>query len=144
MAPKPNKKAAPKAKPKAKGKHPGGRPVKYKTAEEIQVVIDAYFTECDEKEEPYTITGLALATDMTRESLVNYGEKEEFFSTIKKAKLKCHNYAEKRLFSGGQAAGVIFNLKNNYGWKDKIEQEITGPDGKPLGIQVEFVEAKHD
>jgi hypothetical protein len=31
------------------------------SVEEMQVKIDTYFEECDKKEEPYTITGLALA-----------------------------------------------------------------------------------
>jgi hypothetical protein len=28
--------------------------------------------------------------------------------------------------------GVIFNLKNNYGWRDKNETEHTGPNGGPI------------
>jgi len=35
----------------------------------------------------------------------------------------------------------IFTAKNVLGWRDKMEQEITGVDGAPLltGIQVTFV-----
>ena len=37
---------------------------------------------------------------------------------------------------------AIFTAKNVLGWRDKIEQEITGKDGAPLsGIQVMFVNA---
>ena len=46
--------------------------------------------------------------------------------------MKCQQYAEEFLFVGKNAAGVIFNLKNNYGWRDKTEQELTGKDGKDL------------
>lgn len=107
---------------------PAGAPQKFKTPEEMQKQIDMYFLECDEKEDPYTITGLALALDTTRETLLDY-EKDnpkfaEFSDTIKKAKLKCQNYAEKRLFGQGQCAGVIFNMKNNYNWKDKTEHQV--------------------
>lgn len=72
---------------------------------------------------PYTITGLALALDTSRETLINYEDKEEYFDTIKRAKIKCQNYAERSLFST-TPTGPIFNLKNNYGWQDKTEQNI--------------------
>lgn len=98
-----------------------GRPAKYKNKEELQEKIDKYFRECDEKEEPYTVTGLGLALDMSRQDLINYSNKEDFFDTIKKAKQKVENYLEKRLIKDSSATGIIFNLKNNYGWKDKQE-----------------------
>ena len=91
----------------------------------MQKKIDAYFEECDAKGKPYTICGLALAVDMDRRSLLNYSEDDEFFLTIKKAKQKCEAYAEEQLYLGKNTAGVIFNMKNNYNWKDKTEQELT-------------------
>lgn len=99
-----------------------GRPLKFKTVEEMQEKIDAYFDECIEKEKPYTITGLALALDTTRETLLDYEDKDEFSDTVKKAKLRCENYAEEFLFKGKNVVGSIFNLKNNYKrWVDKQE-----------------------
>jgi hypothetical protein len=80
------------------------------------------------KQIPYTVTGLALALDTSRETLVNYEEKAEYFDTIKRAKEKIQNYLELNLNSTSPT-GTIFNLKNNYGWKDKTESEITNPDG---------------
>lgn len=76
---------------------------------------------------PYTITGLALALGTTRDLLIDYEDKEQFSDTIKEAKAKCHNFAERKLFEAN-ATGPIFNLKNNYGWKDKTEVDgtITG------------------
>jgi hypothetical protein len=40
-----------------------------------------------------------------------------------------------------QANFSIFTAKNVLGWRDKMEQEITGAEGAPLlqGIQVTFV-----
>ena len=35
-------------------KKPTGRPLRYKTNEELQEAIDNYFKMCDEKEKPYT------------------------------------------------------------------------------------------
>ena len=77
--------------------------------------IDEYFIECERTGEPYTITGLALALDLDRRSIVNYSDKDEFFPTIKKARLKIENYLEKRLIKDNSCTGIIFNLKNNYG-----------------------------
>lgn len=124
-------------------KHAGGRPPKYKKAKEMQEKIDKYFESCyrpvttliqgqqiilrDEKGEilkeqyrPFTITGLANALDMSRQSLLNYSEDEEFFDTIMCAKRKCEVYAEERLYDKDGNKGAIFSLSNNFdGWKDK-------------------------
>lgn len=107
-------------------KHAGGRPPKYKTKEEIQEKIDNYFKECQLNNKPYTITGLGLALDMSRQDLINYSKKEEFFDTIKRAKMRVENYLEERLINDSSATGIIFNLKNNYGWKDKQENVNVG------------------
>ena len=95
--------------------------MKFNSPQEIEKLADEYFKMCDEKGKPYTITGLALALDTDRRTLLNYEEKDDFFPTIKKVKQKVENYAEEKLFNGSNTAGVIFNLKNNYGWVDKQE-----------------------
>lgn len=102
---------------------------------------------------PYTVTGLALALDTTRETLIDYengnrdlGEDDEnydpdvakFSDTIKRAKEKIHNYLEKNLNSPSPT-GTIFNLKNNYGWKDKTETDITSGGEKIQGAMIEFI-----
>jgi hypothetical protein len=107
-------------------KNPVGRPLKYKTVEEMQKKIDAYFAMCDKKKEPYTITGLALALDFsTRAELINYQDREEYSNAVKKAKLKVEHQHDKLLISkNGQVTGLIFNLKNNFKWRDAVEVEV--------------------
>lgn len=102
-----------------------GRPLKFKSVKELQDKIDAYFSECEKKSRPLTITGLALALDCDRDTLLNYGKREEYFGTLIKARLMCQNYAEEFLFSGKNVAGAIFNLKNNYSWRDRQEIDHT-------------------
>lgn len=68
---------------------------------------------------PYTITGMAVFLGTTRDILIAYEKKKKFSNTIKVAKAKCHAYAEESLFIGKNPSGAIFNLKNNYGWKDE-------------------------
>lgn len=96
-----------------------GRPLKFKSVDELQEKIDKYFNETSREE--LSITGLALALDTDRSVLCDYQERDEFTNTIKKAKLKVENAYELRLIKRG-SSGDIFALKN-FGWKDKQEVE---------------------
>lgn len=124
-----------------------GRPLKFKTVKDLQKRIDAYFKRCDEHTRPwvtkqgtviqvpdpipYTVTGLAEALDTTRQTLLEYqgevaGREKKvpgFADAIRKAKLKCERFAEESLWQPKIATGVIFNLTNNYGWRNKQEVE---------------------
>ena len=99
-----------------------GRPKKYTSVEEVEKLIEKYFEECKTDKRPYTMSGLAYALDMDRKTLLNYSKNEDFFLTIKKAKDFVEQSLEEKLIStSGVATGIIFNLKNNYDWKDKQE-----------------------
>lgn len=107
----------------------GGRPPKWNNVQELKNQIDAYFLSLTNEDgtykKPPTITGLALALGTNRETLCNYEEKDEFFDTIKESKSRCEQWVEENAMLGkANATFSIFNLKNNYGWKDKTEQEI--------------------
>lgn len=104
---------------------PGGRPLKFKSAEELWEKADAYFQECKAASKPLTITGTALALDTTRDLLWHYEGRDEFSDTIAKIKLTVEAYAENQLYEGKNAAGPVFALKN-YGWQDKSGLDLTG------------------
>ena len=113
-----------------------GRKLKYKTPEEMQAAIDAYFKSCeghpllddegfpltDRNGNPYivdqrplTVTGLALALGFaTRQSLLDYEGKGKYQYIIQQAKLRIENYAEMRLYDKEGANGAKFNLQNNF------------------------------
>ena len=111
-----------------------GRPLKFKSVEELEKKIDNYFKYCEEKHKPLTITGLALAIGMTsRRQLLEYQRRDEFHNAIRKAKLICENYVEQYLFTGKNMAGAIFNLKNNYKWEEQTKLDLTSK-GKPLPL----------
>ena len=95
--------------------------LKYKTKEQLKKGIDDYFKKCDKNNKPYTISGLALSLGIDRRTLVNYSERDLFFPLIKNAKLKIQEMLEENLYRLGNNSGIIFNLKNNYGWRDNIE-----------------------
>lgn len=106
-----------------------GRPKAFKSVEELEALIDDYFAtdaymgEGDNRQFVPTISGLALHLDITTATLRNYGKDEDFFSTIKRAKQRVELSLEQRL-AGNNVAGSIFNLKNNFDWKDKTESDI--------------------
>jgi len=122
--------------------HPGGRPLKFQDVTELGRAIDAFFDMCDVTGDPYTITGLALALDTTRKSLTDYEHRPEFSATIKKAKTRVENYAEKRLFTG-QPTGPIFALKN-FDWSDKQDMNIGGQADNPVKMDttIEIIHVK--
>ncbi len=116
---------------------PAGRPVKYDSVEVVEGIINDYF-EGDAMAEigaatvfSPTMSGLAYALDLSRQGLLEYSNKQQFSDTIKKARQRVEVSLEQKL-AGSAVAGTIFNLKNNFGWKDKTEQELTGKDGAPL------------
>jgi len=135
-----------------------GRPLKFNTPEDMQKRIDLYFLSCRcrQEENPEllkglsnedlliiydiddtfpTVTGLALALDMSRRSLCDYEIKDEFIHAVKKAKQRVEAFIEQRLYHNN-ATGSIFNLKNNFGWKDKTESETYGKDGGAIEQKV--------
>ena len=122
-----------------------GRPLKYKTPEEMQRAVDAYFaTEAfvdigDNKMYCPTVSGLAYYLGMSTEALRNYGEKDAFLATVKGAKQRIEVALEQRLY-GNAVTGTIFNLKNNFGWKDKEPEEVKAQQK----IEIEFTQAKRD
>jgi hypothetical protein len=117
------------------------RPPKFNTPEEMQELIDAYFADRDTTDKPYTVTGLALALDTTRETLMDYQNKPGFSDTVKKAKARVEAYAEERLYYAN-AAGAIFALKN-FGWSDKQELNLGGQEDNPIRnkVTIELVRA---
>jgi hypothetical protein len=115
---------------------------KYKTVEEMDKVIENYFKECDDNDEPYTITGLAIRLGFYgRQELLNYldyvDENEKTYSdSIKRAKARCEEKLIKNMLTNkyNPTAG-IFVLKNNYGYKDKQEVENSGTQSMVISIQ---------
>ena len=99
-----------------------GRPRAFKSVEEVEEKINAYFNYCEEKKKPYTMSGLAYYLGIDRKTLLNYSKNEEYFHTIKKARDKVQMQLEENALSNkSNPTFTIFNLKNNFDWKDKIE-----------------------
>ncbi|MDY3777478.1 MAG: terminase small subunit [Candidatus Onthovivens sp.] len=110
-----------------------GRPKAFKSVKEVEEKINAYFNYCEEKEKPYTMSGLAYYLGIDRKTLLNYSKDEEYFHTIKKARDRVQMQLEENALSNkANPTFTIFNLKNNFDWKDnnevKTNVEITKVD----------------
>jgi hypothetical protein len=142
-----------------------GRPTKYR--EEFVPMLLEYFSQPPiktvttvdkdgntvEKTVPAlfpTLARFAANIGVTRETLHDWATLKDvsghllypaFSYAYKKAKdLQEANLVEGTLAGGYNSTFAIFTAKNVLGWRDKVEQEITGKDGAPLtGIQVMFV-----
>lgn len=104
-----------------------GRPLKFKSVKDLQILIDKYFKHCADNNKPLTITGLALALNTNRETLCRYEGNDLFYDTIKQAKEIVANYAEEQCFTARNPAGAIFIAKN-HGFTDKQEISIKNAD----------------
>ena len=134
---------------------PGGRPLMFETPEELQSLIDKYFTDdlpvritwsngvkcitpCP------TISGLALYLGFCdRHSMYDYEKREQFSHTIKRARANITRYHEE-IAQGGACSGAIFMLKN-FGYTDKSEIDLNATvqemptikrDGKDLKFNI--------
>lgn len=112
-----------------------GRPLKFKTVEELSEKIEAYFNS---NQEVYTVGDLAVWLDVDRRTITNYEDKDEFFPTIKRAKGKIEADIEKQALLGKLNPTVsIFNLKNNFNWKDRqeIDSNVNVNNYKELSVE---------
>ena len=107
-----------------------GRPLKWSDFEDFERQVNDYFRVCDESERPYTMTGLAMHLGTNRMTLYNIETRgdydERYIEVIGLAKQRCELWLEESLLTNrGNVVGAIFTLKNNFGWKDKSEKEVT-------------------
>lgn len=132
-----------------------GRPRKINSPEDMQQLIDNYFSSCKGEilkdkdgnvvldkynkpivydEQPLTMNGLALAIGFnSRQSLFNYveyansnEEDKKYLDVITRARAIVEQYAEKRLFDKDGNNGAKFWLASNgKGWTDKQDVSIS-------------------
>lgn len=86
--------------------------------------------------EPPSLTALCLYLGIDRATFARYGapdpdnpESERFCNTVTRARGRVEAYLESRLEDKSAARGAIFNLQQNFGWKEKKEVEL-GPNAQ--------------
>jgi transposase len=152
-------------------KRPVGRPTLFK--EEYAEQLIAYFDKEPYERRPLldaqgnekgsevvpvkfpTLARFATMLGVTRDTLYEWSTAKNEDGSLKHpdfsyAYKKAKEYQEAILVEGAMANAfhanfAIFTAKNVLGWRDKMEQEITGAEGAPLlqGIQVTFVKPEN-
>lgn len=93
----------------------GGRPRIIGSPDEMDNLVDEFVALCLTKEKPVTLTGMILYLGLSsRESFDEYGRRQEFSDSVKRAKMIVECEYEQRL-SGNSPAGSIFALKTSDG-----------------------------
>lgn len=123
---------------------PAGRPPFYSTPEELQTAIDEYFADCDKQiktivtkrgevvEIPYpkryNLVGLNYFLGFSSHSALSElaKDKPEFSGTVTRARMKVEACRVDDLVNPdtSNVNGLKFDLTNNFGWKDKTEQDL--------------------
>lgn len=104
---------------------PMGRPRLYQDPELFAAKADEYFATCENKP---TLAGLCLHMGFSdKESFSNYATYGDDFSrTVKKAQMRIELDRHERLIDKNRfTPGVIFDLKNNHGWKDQQDLNLS-------------------
>jgi len=132
---------------------PAGRPKKY-TKKSLQQAVDGYFASisrtvdaldgrgkpmCNDAGEairvteyvrPPSVGGLCLFLGIDRSTWQNYADRKlhpELAEITAYARVRMEAYLEEQLLTREKnVQGLIFNLQNNYGWREKREVELGG------------------
>lgn len=111
-----------------------GRPRLYDDPEALAAKVEDYFDHIEQTGKMPTLSGLCLFLGFSdKQSFSRYETYGERFSlTVNKARLRIEDDRNQRLAKADFSPGIIFDLKNNHGWKDKTEHELSGADGGPI------------
>jgi hypothetical protein len=107
----------------------GGRERRYQDHAEFDALVESYFKDCETKGAKPTLAGISLHLGFCdKETFGSYDAVSfEFARTIKKARMRIEDNRHQLLINKDTfTPGVIFDLKNNHGWKDKHDFEVTG------------------
>lgn len=121
----------------------GGRPRTIPTREELEKRIEEYRKYIIVNQKPWTIERLCQFLDIDNEALLEYATHEEYSEPIKRIRAEIKANKVEFMHTAKNPAGVIFDMKNNEGWSDKREVDITSGGkaidfSKPDNVTVEF------
>lgn len=106
-----------------------GRPRLFTEHKAFSDDVDAYFAMCGVDSKRPTLSGLSYHLGFEDRETFSYYAKygDDYSRTVKRAKLLIADWLEQRLTNKDTfTPGIIFDLKNNHGWKDKTEVESSG------------------
>lgn len=109
----------------------------FKSVEELEGRLKDYMETALKQGQPLTISGMANAIGVNRKKFLEYqdwykGSKDvldlalgiQVNRIISSALAICEQYAEEKLFDGRmKPQAIIFQMVNNFGWRNKLEVE---------------------
>lgn len=100
-----------------------GRTPKWKTPNAMKEAIDEYFQKCESAHQHPTMAGMAIYLGFASvKGLWKYRQRSEAYDdVIERAKTVIEDHRNQMLLEAKNPAGIIFDLKNNFGWKDRYE-----------------------
>lgn len=104
-----------------------GRPRTYDDPVAFAKLVQEYFNKCVTHKRRPTLAGISAHLGFyDKESFVYYENAgEEFSRTVRNARLLIEDDRWQQLLDKDRfTVGVIFDLKNNHGWKDKSELDL--------------------
>lgn len=90
-----------------------------------------YCAMCEETKRAPTIAGLCRHLNISMVTYGKYGKREEFAFEWEQVRIRIVEVWEGRLFGSG-TQGAQFWLRNNAGYEDKRQTELSGPNGSPI------------
>jgi len=85
---------------------------------------------------PPSVSGLCLDLNISRKTWAKYCAEDGYKDVCDQAKLRIEAYLTEQLNERKKnLAGIIFNLQNNYGWREK--KDITGETSNVVKIDFE-------
>lgn len=138
---------------------PAGRPKKY-TGKTLEKAVERYFNsisctrdalDCEGHQifndagepiryrayvRPPSISALCLFLGIEKRTWANYAEEKDMAPVVEHTKARVEAYLEEQLTIREKGVqGIIFNLQNNYGWKQKQEVELGEKTRKEMNVQ---------
>jgi len=95
---------------------------------------------------PPTVSGLCRYLGIDRHTWVNYQDEKQYPElqpAVQMARDRMEEYLEIELLTREKnVRGVIFNLQNNYGWRQKVETELGRETRKAMAAESMSIEEK--
>jgi hypothetical protein len=122
----------------------GGHPPAFVDVQVLELGVLEYFNQCEVNKREPSHVGLAQYLGVPKRTLNEYTRKPGYSSVLEMAKERIEDILCSKLSDKGYAtAGIIFNLTNNYGWKQPNQIEHSGAiavahSQVPMDVQIEL------
>lgn len=105
----------------------GGRPPRFKSPEELELLIQDYLKKCEETGEPILVVGFCNYAKIPKSTLFDYKKKDVFSDSLEMLTQNAEECLIKNALLGNYNSSMAqFLAKNNHNYTDKQEIEHSG------------------